>query len=668
LDLSGQLHAMAGLGAVALGIAVLARSPRGFGNRLFALLCAALAVWNLGMAMASSGLAPEFHWRLVFLIGGCAAAPLSVHFAVTVGGVRGRPRRILLAAAYGAATLLWISAWPSREGTRGWNLTALFVLGVLLVSALAILSSHVVRLPPGRERRTLRLVVAAGVLAVAGGLSDFLPRGATAFPRVGPIFVLLFLLIVSAVVVRHRFLDVDVFLARVVALITGATVVALVLLSVTGLFGNRFRPLLLASLAVLAAAGPLGKLLLTRARELLRGEDPMVGALLAASRQLPVARDAEQVWGAIDEGRRVLPEGVNLSIWLQRSADEPFGVAYPIESRGRSAAVPTDGAVPRLLARDRSPLTRRLLHIAARDRELERRELAREALDRMVSVDCEVVVPLFAEERLLGWLSLGGGEPDDYLRAEVAAALQAVGQQAVASLERIRATDEARRREALAAVGEMAAGLAHEVRNPVAAIRGAAQAITPGASAGESAEMLEVIQEETARLGRVVGEFLDYARPASPRREPVDLGETARRVVRDAGLAGLDLRIELEIDDGVARTRGDPEQIRRAFENLVRNAGEATGGGGTLKVRIACSGTQVLARFEDDGPGIPDERLPTLFQPFQTSRPGGTGLGLALVHRIVETHGGEIRVDGRPGVGAVFTLFFPVDRDDGPDR
>jgi signal transduction histidine kinase len=460
---------------------------------------------------------------------------------------------------------------------------------------------------------------------------------------------------------------VDVFLARVVALITGATVVTLVFLTVTRVFGNRFVPLLLTSLVVLAAAGPLGRLLLTRTRELLRGEDPMVEALLAASRRLPVARDAGQVWEAIDEGRRVLPEDVRLSIWLRSADDGPFEVAYPAED-AEPREMPAEGAMPTLLATDRSPLTRRLLHMAARDGREERRRLARETLDRMVAADCEVVVPLFEEDRLIGWLSLGGGESEGYLRAEVAAALQAVGQQALASLAHIRASEEARRREALAAVGEMAAGLAHEVRNPVAAIRGAAQAIVPGASTGESAEMLEVIQEETARLGRVVGEFLDYARPASPRREPVDLADTARRVARDAGLAGIDLRIELEIEDGVPTTTGDPEQIRRAFENLVRNAGEATGAGGTLKVRIAPSGARILARFEDDGPGIPDERLPTIFQPFQTSRPGGTGLGLALVHRIVESHGGEIRVEGRPGSGAVFTLLFPAARDADSDR
>jgi signal transduction histidine kinase len=220
----------------------------------------------------------------------------------------------------------------------------------------------------------------------------------------------------------------------------------------------------------------------------------------------------------------------------------------------------------------------------------------------------------------------------------------------------------------MAAVGELAAGLAHEVRNPVAAIRGAAQAITPDATPEQASDMLDVIQEETTRLDRVVGEFLDYARPSSPRREPVDLGTVARSVQRDARLAALGLEIELVVENGAPPALGDSEQIRRAFENLVRNASEAATSTGRLEIRIRRDGERVQARFEDDGCGIPEERIPTLFQPFRTTRPEGTGLGLALVHRIVESHGGEIRVDGRPGIGAVFTLVFPAATSNGAEN
>jgi signal transduction histidine kinase len=556
--------------------------------------------------------------------------------------------------------VLWVSAWLFH-GTRSWSLAALVVLGSLLGTSLAILGRQVSSLPPGRERGTLGRVLVAGVLAVAGGLSDFVPRTVESWPRVGPVFVMLFLLIVSAVVVRHRFLDVDVYLARAAALIIAASGVALVLLFVTRTFGARFVPLLLASLAVLAAAGPLARAWFERTRGLLGGDDEAVAdVLVATSRRLEAAREAGQVWEAIDEGGQALPRGVRLAILLRGPGDGPFRITYPKPPSATTPERAANDAVPTLLERERSPLTRRLLEIGSREDSEHRRRLARHGLEAMRSLDSEILVPLFGADRLIGCLSLGGGDPESYVRADVAAALVAVGQQAVASLDRMRIMEEAKRHEALAAVGEMAAGLAHEVRNPVAAIRGAAQAITPDASPDQAREMLGVIREETARLERVVGEFLDYARPASPRREPVDLADAARRVARDAGLAGLDVRIDLDVEPETPPAAGDPDQIRRVFENLVRNAAQATGPGGTLRIRIASSGGRVTARFEDDGPGIPDDRLASLFQPFQTTRVGGTGLGLALVHRIVEAHAGEIEVDGRPGIGAVFTLTFPA--------
>jgi signal transduction histidine kinase len=171
--------------------------------------------------------------------------------------------------------------------------------------------------------------------------------------------------------------------------------------------------------------------------------------------------------------------------------------------------------------------------------------------------------------------------------------------------------------------------------------------------------MLEVIDEESDRLGRVVGEFLEYARPASPRREPVDLTAIARIVARDAELAGFGLEIEIPEPDRPVTVAGDPDQIRRSFENLVRNAGEAGGEGTGLTITTGLHGDgRRYVRFEDNGPGIPDELLPKLFQPFFTSRTAGTGLGLALIHRIMENHNGSVEVDGRLGKGAVFTLLF----------
>ena len=176
-----------------------------------------------------------------------------------------------------------------------------------------------------------------------------------------------------------------------------------------------------------------------------------------------------------------------------------------------------------------------------------------------------------------------------------------------------------------------------------------------------SREMLEVIEEETARLGRVVGEFLDYARPSTRRREPVDLADLAHSALRSAEAAGQGLKAMMRVADGTPPAAGDPDQLRRAVGNLLRNAREAAGPLGSVRIEITPEGSdRVAIRIEDNGPGISAEALPRLFQPFFTTRPGGTGLGLALVHRLVEAHGGEVRVEARPAEGAAFTIVLPA--------
>lgn len=662
MTVSTQLHLAAGIGALVMGIACLMADPGRRRNRLFSALCFAMALWTLGAAIRT-GLPVGAR---LYLFGSCAAAPLGLHFSLALCWRGRKLPGLILAIAYAAAAGLWTSTWFYPAFTdRKWKLAAILILGAILALALGLLMRKTWALPPGPERRAYRMVTLAAILAVVGGLSDFVPREASGFPKLGPVALILFILVVSGVVLRHRFLDVDRFLVQAAALITGAGIMALVLYGALLLFGSRFLILFIVCAVALLLTPSTGRLLMAGARDLLARPGPMAEAFAQVSRNLPDADSPERIWEVLQEGRKRLPEQSVVILYLQQQPDGPF-VPHRFRSdddpASLSGSMDANDPVAALLAADRCPVHPRLLEEEIRETESDshRRNLE-QALAWCLENDLRIVVPIFDENSLRGWIAVGG-IPRSWITADLAASIQAVGNQAIASLDRLEALERAKRRRALAAVGEMAAGLAHEIRNPLAAIRGASQALGPDASEDQSREMLQIIDEESDRLGRVVGEFLEYARPASPRREPVDLAATARTVARDAGLAGFGVDITLEEPDAPVTVSGDPDQIRRSCENLVRNAFEAGGEGTQITITTGRHPDgRPFIRFRDNGPGIPRDILPKLFQPFFTSRTTGTGLGLALIHRIMETHGGTVEVDGRPGEGAVFTLIFPGD-------
>jgi len=669
LDLTLTLHLIAGLGAAGLGLGALSRSPARTRNRDFALLCLAIAVWNLGFAgqrIAGEPFSRAF--RMIYLAGSCAAAPFALQFVLGLCGVARRRRRNWTIVAGSAAAALWLGAWAGfdRDPLR-WAGAAVLALGSSLAAALFILARQVFRTPAGPERRALTLILFGGVVGVAGGLSDFVPRGATAVTEAGPIAVLIFLLFVSAVVVRHRILDIDVFVTRFVSWAAGATVVALVYLLVLRYFdpSARFATLLGTSALLLAVLVPLGRLVATRTRWLLSPADPVTRALQHTSRRLSGARTTPEIRGCLEEGLAALPGDVEVDVYFRRCDQARFRRTFG-KPPGTSEPAPldADAPVPGLLERERAPMTRRFLESELSESD-ERDPLVEAAVQQLRDDDNHLLVPIFDDGRLCGWIAIGGGLAPRYATADLATALLAVGSQALASLERVEALETAQRRKALAAVGELAAGLAHEVRNPVAAILGAAQAMAPEATDRQREEMRDVIEEESKRLGRFVGEFLDYARPASPRREAVDPAELFARCLQGQRLAGHKIDAELSILEPAPHVAGDPDQLRRVLDNLLQNAWEAGGDGVRVKLEIhAAEGGRVTVRFEDNGPGIPGDELKRLFRPFHTTKDGGTGLGLALVHRIVEAHGGKIRVESPPGSGAAFTLVLPTGNDD----
>ena len=243
------------------------------------------------------------------------------------------------------------------------------------------------------------------------------------------------------------------------------------------------------------------------------------------------------------------------------------------------------------------------------------------------------------------------------LSALVALALTAAAFQWARSEARRRdGSERAARGEALA---KMAAMVAHEVRNPLGIIRGAAELI--GARSGDrlapsDAEALRDILEEVQRLNRLTQDFLDLAREPHLEATPVELGELAAEAARGLGHAWS--AVEVRLDVPALRVQADPGRLRQVLANLLANACQA--GAHHVQVSGRALDGSALLEIRDDGPGIAAEIAPRLFDPFASGRVGGTGLGLAISRRIVERHGGtlELLEDGRPG--AAFGLRLPL--------
>jgi signal transduction histidine kinase len=219
--------------------------------------------------------------------------------------------------------------------------------------------------------------------------------------------------------------------------------------------------------------------------------------------------------------------------------------------------------------------------------------------------------------------------------------------------------EQLRLKEALARLGELTAGLAHEFRNGLATIHGYGRLLDPATLPDQARTCVEGIRAETTSLGEVVTNFLRFARPEQMTMAPLELRSVLMSAIKD--VPGASEAVQLE--GNFATINGDDVLLRRAFSNLVRNSIEACADAGMpphiyVRSDIADDYTQVV--FEDNGPGFTPEYLSKVFQPFATTKANGTGLGLAIVQKVIVSHNGLITAANRPEGGAQFRLRFPL--------
>lgn len=238
-------------------------------------------------------------------------------------------------------------------------------------------------------------------------------------------------------------------------------------------------------------------------------------------------------------------------------------------------------------------------------------------------------------------------------------------------LTQVRTLEEtSRRQDRLAAIGRMAASIAHEIRNPLAAMRGSIQMLRSEVPNDSSqAELMEIILRESDRLNRIITDFLSYARPRSLVQARVDVGDLLRQtfaLLQHSPEITANQVIETQVPEERLFAEADEGQLKQVFWNLARNALQAMPQGGTLRATLVKnSNSRLRIAFTDTGRGMSPDQVEHLFEPF-SSTTGGTGLGLSIVYQIIRDHGGTINVRSREGQGTTITVELPMTNGDKP--
>jgi signal transduction histidine kinase len=704
---------LAAIVSFAIGSSVVLRDRRQRAYRLFAVFCFVLCLWHITTFLQST-----LEWESVYFVSLVAAVfvPIaSIRFFrvfladehLTKGGGPVTPRALIAFAAGFIVAIGYTIAFRRHRLHHSWGFT--LALGVYvftgLYASMFVLYRKYRRTLARVEKTRIKFLLVGGFAAITLAAIDFLPKFGVPFPASGNVLTIIYLYFISQTLFRYRLLDLTELLGRMVVIAT----FVLILAAIYGLLvawipadqsGVFFFNTLVASFVILILFDPLRTAVEGQVQKWMFREKYELKARIDALRHVLTnvidLKEAVRITiSSLEESRRVTHAALYL-VDADGGGYELHGHLgpRPVERIDAAARRPfferinaTRGAVVSMEQLEREHAAR----AATTGGETETIDAIARTLDEMNAALC---IPIVADEQVIGLLCFKDERVREAYATDEIDLFRGVAAQMAITMQNSKLYERMKERDRLAALGEMAAGLAHEIRNPLGAIKGAAQLLTPpalsdgdgehvvGAGAAlpaEAREFLGIIVEEANRLNRVVSQFLDYARPYRGEPQPLDVNEVVRKSAQlvtppplpsDGGEAPAPppVEVHLQLADELPRARADAEQLRQVFLNLAINGVQAMPSGGKLTISTALrkggrrgAPAQFLeVRFRDTGVGIPTAELKNLFIPFYTTKDKGTGLGLPISQRIIENHGGTIEVRSRVGVGSTFTVVLPV--------
>jgi two-component system, NtrC family, sensor histidine kinase HydH len=672
-DLRDRTTLFCGIIAFAIALSVLLRGRRPV-HLLFAAFATCVAAWYASQSLA--GLLHSTLWARVTTVLTVLLPQFALRvFEATIEGPR-TTRFTRIATAAGLPMLV-LALSPYHEVPLSLAVLYSYVIA-FFVSALYMLHRRGQASSSRAIRDRVRFLVVVGALATTFTLADFVSFRGVNLPPIGAVLAIVFVFVLAESLQRVRMADLYELSGRLLVSTTLAFALAGIFygfITYIGRFGAMYLNAVLAAIVFLVLFDPLRGEIERRIHQFFfRERRDLETSIVDLRRRLAHTIEMNDLgpvlMAGLERSRRITsaamyirdPDGFDLARSIGSDAPprlealairpllEQLGNSMPLEERLRSSA---DADAPLETAAATLGPHRNSVILAVRGDD-----------DELVGLLCVI------DERVR-----------DAFTPEEVTLFETLAAQIGVAITNTRVYAKLKERDRLAALGAMAAGLAHEVKNPLGAIKGAAQLLEESVPASDdtSREFLGIIIEETNRLNRVVGSFLDYARPHQGNPVPLDVNAALRRTIQI--LVGAketpELELRLELAERLPFATIDAEHFRQVVINLVQNAIQAVSERGTVRITTSLRATSrrfttdgrdpgdeyIEVSVHDTGHGMGPKVLQNLFVPFFTTKDQGTGLGLAITQRIVQNAGGRVEVQSVPGSGTTFTLVLPAARE-----
>jgi two-component system, NtrC family, sensor kinase len=694
-------YAVGTVSSFLLGLFVLYRGEtREATRKSWFLLCVFVSIWHAGKFMIEIAGTERRAYQAAYLIyaGAIFIPPSYLHFILSLLNEE-RKHRGLLIIAYvlavielslllGGLLIERVTYYPDlgfyEVPSRIYWLYFANYLGVPSFALIKLILAFS-RTDLAVKRNQFKYVISSSLIGFSTGATSFFPFFTTLVPPVGAPLVYFYTFPITYAVARYRLMDIDVIIKK--SLIYASLLLLLLmpcyLVVIWGqqiVFGNISYTFSLFTLLLFIVVGFLFPKLRFRTEEaleraLFQKRINHRETLLRSSRDMVSIVDLENLSSSLVKtvGRAL---GVDkASLYL---LDEPNS-SYNLKSK---ISVERDQYLEATLVRD-DPLVRHLRHcqegVVREELEMAREDKSGQlTAERMGQLDAEVSVPIISKEKLIGILNLGHKEGKEIYSTEDIELLSTLANQAAIAIENARlyqnlkqSQDTLRRADRLSSLGLLTAGLAHEIRNPLVAIRTFTQLLPERYNDAEFREGFQGLAlKEVDRICGLITDLLSFARPSRPNVAEESINQVVDGIARILETEAKEKGVEITRDfaENLPTVWIDREQMKQVFMNLILNAIQAMKEGGAIwiltrpnsKNEAGEPGRFVQVEIRDTGIGIPEENLDHIFDPFFTSKDEGSGLGLSISHQIVQEHGGYVTVESKIGAGTSFFINLPI--------